>query len=70
MYPAYLLVGTAETTTEYFDLNKSWDVTTGRIESDSPIEILRTQEGKSILIDGTVFEGVENLNNVLPDSVD
>jgi hypothetical protein len=62
----YILAGTYDSATQYFDIDKSWDVTSGKVEVVSTPDKRRASKGESKLYGLTVAEAVKYLKSVLP----
>ena len=64
----YLMVGTYDPATEYFDMDNWWDLSSGKVVPGTLAEIDRTAKGNSKLSGLTTAQAVQYLDSVLPDS--
>lgn len=62
----YLLQGTYDPTTEYFRMNKWWDLSSGKVVPGLLLEIDRAAKGTSKLSGLTIVEAIQYLDSVLP----
>lgn len=62
----YIIQGTYDATTEYFDLYNWWDVSSGKVVPGTLVEVDRAAKGKSKLSGLTTAQAVEYLDSALP----
>jgi hypothetical protein len=64
----YLMVVTYDPSTEYFDMDNWWDLSSGKVVPGTLVEIGRAAKGNSKLNGLTTVQAVQYLDSVLPDS--
>ncbi len=55
---------------DFFMANASWDISSGKVESDSPVEAYRIAHGKASIVGMSVPDLVDYLPKALPDEPD
>jgi hypothetical protein len=54
----------------FFMANASWDISSGKVESDSPVEAYRIAHGRTSIVGMSVPDLINYLPRALPDEPD